>query len=214
MKISRFSQLFLDLLFPIQCLGCQRLGQWLCAGCLSTVESGVNQLDLDLESLYLDRVIVVASYDNSLLRYALHCFKYKFVKDIGGVLVGLVKLQHINCLKSYTFVPVPVHKKRKRYREFNQAQVLAGELAKKYKVKTDDKILQRIVMSAPQMSLGRAERLMNIKNVFQVSGSVKGKNIVLIDDVITTGATLNEAARVLKESGAKKVIGLVIAHGS
>ncbi len=100
-------------------------------------------------------------------------------------------------------VPVPLHIKRLRQRGFNQAGVLAGELGRKIKTPVSVCALFRKNVTQPQTSLKRGERLKNVKGAFEIadSGKVRGRRILLIDDVFTTGTTLSECARVLKKRG-------------
>ncbi len=111
-------------------------------------------------------------------------------------------------------IPVPLSAKRSRWRGFNQAELLAQTLAKKYYLKIDNKNLIRIKHKKAQAKLNEIERLHNIKGCFSwIGGNLNKKNIILIDDVVTTGATLNECAKVLKANGAGEVWGLVVAKG-
>ncbi len=105
--------------------------------------------------------------------------------------------------------PVPIHTRRLRERGFNQAFLLAKELSKLNGVEVND-ILIRTRKTKSQTSLGRAERKENIKDAFalKAGADVKGKAFILIDDVCTTGATLEECARILKENGAREVLAL------
>jgi len=106
-------------------------------------------------------------------------------------------------------LPVPLHWQRERERGFNQAR----ELAKRVRLHHRDDILQRIGETAPQASLpDRTARRKNVKGVFQVDGDVRGLSVLLVDDVMTSGATINEAAKVLKTAGASTVSALVFAR--
>jgi ComF family protein len=116
-------------------------------------------------------------------------------------------------LKDALLIPIPLSKKRLLWRGFNQSEILARELvtAFNYSISHD---LKRNKYSRPQAELSEQERLNNIKDSFFWAGTaLEGKTIILIDDVITTGATLNEAALTLKKYGAGKIYGLVLAKG-
>jgi competence protein ComFC len=112
-------------------------------------------------------------------------------------------------------MPVPLSKKRLRWRGYNQAEIISRFLADHFKIIFDDHSLKRIKFFQPQVKLSENQRLYNTINNFRCDDEefVRGKNILLVDDIITTGATLNECARVLKENGAKIVWGLVVAKG-
>lgn len=111
-------------------------------------------------------------------------------------------------------MPVPLSKKRLNWRGFNQAELLARIIAEKYKLKLDNINLIRIKHKKPQAKLNEIHRLENVKGCFSWQGvNLNKKNIILVDDVVTTGATLNECAKVLKANGAGEVWGLVLAKG-
>jgi len=112
-------------------------------------------------------------------------------------------------------VPIPLYKIRHRTRGFNQAELLAKEIANYYNLPLEINLLKRIIPTEPQANIKDDEkRKTNIKEVFNVGpAAVQGKNIILIDDVSTTGATLTEAGKILKNNGANKVWGLVVARG-
>ena len=116
-------------------------------------------------------------------------------------------------LRQTLFMPVPLSKKRLRWRGFNQAEKLAEITADHFGMKINNGLI-RYRHQRPQATLSKAKRAVNIKNSFRWQGNnLNGRSVLLIDDVTTTGATLNEAARVLKENGAGEVWGLVVAHG-
>jgi len=110
-------------------------------------------------------------------------------------------------------IPVPLHKKRQLIRGFNQAEKLAQAIHGNFNLKINNNLI-RIKHKKAQAKLSEKARKENIKNCFAYTGeNLINKNILLIDDVVTTGATLNECARVLKENNAKEVWGLVVAKG-
>jgi len=117
-------------------------------------------------------------------------------------------------LETALLIPVPLSKKRKRWRGFNQASELAYSLAKHFHLTVNEQ-LKRTRHRQPQAKLDKTKRQVNIVDCFVWQGrNLKGRNIILIDDVSTTGSTLNECARTLKKYGAKEIWGLVVAHGS
>lgn len=111
-------------------------------------------------------------------------------------------------------MPVPLAKKRQRWRGFNQAEILAKILAEHYNLEINIRDLVRIKHKKPQTKLDEASRLLNVKDCFAWRGAPLDKrNIILVDDVVTTGATLNECAKILKANGAGEIWGLVAAKG-
>ena len=112
-------------------------------------------------------------------------------------------------------VPVPMHHKQFAKRQYNQSAVLAAHLSQATGIPSVPKILARIRETRPQYTLNKQERAENIKHAFQVKDGAQlpGAKVLVIDDICTTGSTINECARVLKQAGASEVHGLVLAHG-
>ncbi len=130
--------------------------------------------------------------------------------------------------KEWLIIPVPLHPRRLRWRGFNQAEEIARTVAEHLRIEMRTDVLRRIKYRQPQVKLNMKERAENIKGCFMLPSLIKGAEgdlkveskkvlsnckIILLDDVATTGATLNEAAHVLKENGAAEVWGLVVAKG-
>lgn len=111
-------------------------------------------------------------------------------------------------------IPVPLHSRREKERGYNQARLLAKALAKKVNLPWEGKVLKRIINSPPQSSVEGKDRRKNVRNVFQVEKNreVVGRVICLVDDVYTTGATLNECARILLAAGAREVRAVTLAR--
>ena len=111
-------------------------------------------------------------------------------------------------------IPVPLHRKRLRQRGFNQSLLMAGAVGKRHGIPLDARSLRRPVASEPQVTLGRKERERNVRGVFAVADRehIRGKGILLVDDVYTTGSTLKECARVLLRAGAREVYVLTLAR--
>lgn len=109
---------------------------------------------------------------------------------------------------------VPTGKQTRRKRGYNQAQLLAQELAKLLNCKADFSVLYRVKENTSQVELSAIERAKNIENSFIVVNkqAVKGKTVLVVDDVLTTGATMGECAKMLKKAGANKVFGLTFAN--
>lgn len=148
-----------------------------------------------------------------------HQLKYKGQKEIG---VSLGKLYGFDLRKSGNFetvdtiIPVPLHAKRKRQRGYNQSEFFATGLSESMKVVTDFKTLFRALESDTQTKRSRFSRWKNVESVFQLRNSKKleGKHILLVDDVITTGATLEACAQVLLRVPGVKVSVATIAYAS
>ena len=113
-----------------------------------------------------------------------------------------------------TIIPIPLHRRRRRTRGYNQAELVARHLGKLANLQVDTKSVIRVNYTRPQKELSQKERQKNLRNAFRVTKHWKpGKNILLIDDIYTTGSTINSVAEVLKEKGAQKVWFLTISIG-
>ena len=110
-------------------------------------------------------------------------------------------------------IPVPISKKRKRERGYNQSLLIAREISSKEKIKLGDNVMSKVKNNNTQSKLNKEERAQNVKNVYKITNNkeIIDKNILLIDDIYTTGATLNECSKMLKQAGAKMIDVLTIA---
>ncbi len=224
--ISDSQKFFLDLLFPIKCLSCGREKEFVCQKCLESVAvSKETPFEAISQASSLDGLLIAGYYENPLLRKMIHSFKYDFIKDLAGPISFLM----VKRIEEYPFliaekesvflVPVPLHKKRLRWRGFNQAALLAQEISLKTNIKTADNILLRHKYDVPQAKTGNSQqRKENIKNSFslmkrQPNFSFADKTFILVDDVAATCGTLEECALPLKELRPRKIIGLVAAKG-
>lgn len=228
-KIKNF---ILDLILPIECLGCGKEGTYLCSHCLETIpltnkficpncqrpsKNGATCQDCQNKT-YLDGLIFAVDYKNPLIRKSFIKLKYSFVKELIYLLAKpLVKLFENTGLNQTInpdlVIPIPLHKERFLYRGFNQSEILARILCQKFSWQLSNGILKKIKSTRSQTELKSQERQTNIKDAFKVIDpkSIKNKNIVLIDDIFTTGATLEEAAKTLKRAGAKTVWAITLA---
>jgi competence protein ComFC len=230
----------LDTLFPISCLRCGAENVWLCPECLATIEINSHQLCPVCEKTvtvsgticlhckenkksWLDGLLVASTYDNPLLKNIIHSFKYRFISDLFD---PLAKIMLQSLIKSdftipHLIIPVPLHKRKLRYRGFNQSLLLAnaisGNLTPPIRIEVAD-MLERKKYNQAQMEIKNyPERIQNVKNIFRLRQDfrktlLKNKNVLLVDDIATTGATLQECAKILKENGAKKVFAVVAAR--
>jgi ComF family protein len=106
---------------------------------------------------------------------------------------------------------VPLHKESLKNRGYNQSRILANELSKHFQIPLVDDIIFEVKPKKSQASVERENRKDNVSGIFQVTNSLNGKKIVIVDDIFTTGSTLSECAKVLKEAGAQKIIGITFA---
>jgi ComF family protein len=158
-------------------------------------------------------------YEDSL-KELIHKFKYTNRRTLSGIFTEIMLdfISDNSCIiegvDAITFVPL--HKKRALNRGFNQSEILAFSIGKKLNIPVIE-CLEKSLVTKNQNELSREDRLVNVKGTFRIKpgaeDTVKGRNILIIDDVMTTGATLNEASRVLMGAGAANVRCLTLARG-
>jgi|SRR3989344_765432 len=185
----------------------------LCFSCNLIISNTAN-------SFYLDRLLSPFSYKGRAIQKIIKAFKYRFIKNLeiplGRLMTGyLEKIKDRIDLNGLTIVPVPLHKRKFNQRGYNQSELIADKISKYLTADMVGDCLLKTRPTKDQARLKENERPENLKNVFVCSKPwlVSGKRMMLIDDVYTTGATMKECAKVLKEAGAKEVIGLAIARG-
>ena len=220
--------MLLDLFFPKRCLGCDTWGSYFCPQCLKKIRPFKNQICPVCQKLSffgkthpgcqtkfsLDGLVSIFPYKKEIKR-AIIKLKYKLVTDLARELIEISSSNlHFPLKGKLTIVPIPLHPRRERERGFNQAALLGELLAKKQGWKTENKLLKRVVHTPPQVSLKGKQREVNIKGVFELNQELgqKNLNLVIFDDVWTTGSTLKESGRILKKVGFKKIWGLTLAR--
>ena len=148
---------------------------------------------------------------------ALYRFKYKNKRRWGKIFASELAQHYGRQLTQWKIdeiIPIPLHPSRRRLRGFNQAEILAEELGSMCSLPVRSDVLFRIKKTAPQKDLGKRERSSNLRGAFGVSGRWKPcKNVLLVDDIYTTGATVERAAKVLKIAGAQNVYFLTVSIG-
>jgi competence protein ComFC len=219
----RLLNTILDMIFPRHCVSCGNHGSDLCLKCLIDSPEALRESANWIFPLY--------DYRHPAIKKSLHLLKYKGRKNLanvfaeamyGRILEELSELSLMENFKDVILVPIPLSPKRKRERGFNQAELLVRELCKidngqNFTFENNILIKPRETIHQAHIE-NRNERLKNIigsfsiKNGKQSEEKIKNRNIILIDDVTTTGATLSEAKKVLKNAGVRKVIALTIAH--
>ncbi len=209
----------LDILFPVHCIGCRTQDEFICLDCISKFPPAAPNTPSGVTALF--------SYQHPLVKRSLWMLKYHHKKglseNLGRALHAAIILEYTDLLQFQNFhnpllIPAPLSKKRKRQRGFNQSEVLAKNIQSAdhdhiFHVETS--AVEKIIHTKNQADIhDRRTRLHNLSGVFKVTHPEKitGRNIILIDDVTTTGATLAELKKVLKEAGAKKVIAFTVAH--
>jgi competence protein ComFC len=217
----------LDLVFPIRCVNCKKGNNWLCANCLEKTTLIRKQ-----KCLYCDRPTLNGqTHQSCKTRYTceraiavvpfrypwrevLHTLKfYRWGPGTKTVIRELLEHWRAETLfeipKGFLVMPVPLHWARRFDRTYNQAEVIAKTLAKTFELEICRVPMIRIIGTIPQTMFRKEERAENVKGAFAIREGykkfIKGKSFLLVDDVVTTGATMSEAARTLKKAGAAQV---------
>jgi ComF family protein len=220
MIFKKVTGLLLELLFPKFCLGCQKEGSYLCEDCRAILE--ISKFHQQHRGRHLKDLYFALPYQNPLIKNLFQKFKYQpLVKELAKPL-SLLIIEHFQLLNNkpnftdFTIIPIPLEKRKLKYRGFNQAEEIAKELSHFLELPLLSDYLLKVKETTPQVELSRDERKENIKGAFSVKNSqeIKNKKILLVDDIYTTGSTIEEAARVLETAGAKEIIGVVVARAS
>jgi ComF family protein len=219
----------LDLLFPPRCAGCERSGHLLCQQCLQTMQPLTGPLCQRCGALLLSPTAQCISCQQKrfglhglrcvnryqgALRSAIHALKYEGRQRLAEPLGLLLAQAFIRYgLRTNGIVPLPLHAQRQRERGYNQATLLARICADCLKVPCMDNLVVRQRATRTQVGLNAQERLQNVDGAFALAPDARaltGQNILLIDDICTTGATLKACAAPLYAAGVREVWGLVL----
>ncbi|MBI3741246.1 MAG: ComF family protein [Chloroflexi bacterium] len=222
-----FQRALIDLLFPPRCVTCKRIGNWFCQDCLASCEiiptpicehCGRHLLTFPCAyckqfPLVIDGTRAIYFFETKM-RGAIHAFKYEKRVELAAILAArfdaYLREQH---LPFDVVVPVPLHAERERARGYNQSLLLARELQARRGCEVWSEALTRVRVTLPQVELDAAARRVNVADAFTATARVRHRQILLIDDVLTTGATMDACAVALKQAGAQSVWGLALARG-
>ena len=211
---------FLAWLFPISCLCCGAEDEWLCPACCGHISPLVNQPPVPAG---LTRMICATTYERPISD-AIQALKYGSAKALGSLLaklmLQLLTVPTINDQRSTShaspsiLIPVPIHNRRLRERGFNQAELLARTISDEmhWEIRTD--LLTRTRYTPPQAKLDKKARQTNLSDAFALTNAdaIKGRHIIIIDDVLTTGATLTACATALQIGQPASITGLCLAY--
>lgn len=218
----------LNLLFPPRCVVCRQVGTWLCPECVNRlprlsgpvchrcgtpITNGMFCKTCQEAPLRLEGIRSVAPFRGSV-RAAIHYLKYRHARELADPLGELMaRYWRQNPLPAEVIVPVPLHPSRLRRRGYNQAALLAWALGRRVGLPVDEDALCRVRATASQMRLKGADRRCNVENAFHCpTDRIRGHRILLVDDVCTTGVTLEACADALQEGGARQVWALTLAR--
>ncbi len=219
-----------DLLFPKRCVGCDVEGAFLCGECsdgLALLEppycficSQPGDLMMRLCRRCWERPLQIDSIRSpyrfeGAIRNAVHSLKYRNLRAMAPVLAGLLADFVVSqSIEADLLVPVPLHPKRERSRGYNQSLLLVRETGALLNMEASSDALRRVQNTPSQASVpSEDERWANVVNAFQASPDlVGGKRVIVLDDVCTTGATLEACSLALKTAGALSTQGLTLAR--
>lgn len=237
---SKTEGTILDIIFPRSCLRCGKGNDFVCRECFKTLQQLSFQMcpicekaitiagercDLCKKtSIYnIDKLIVAGNYDDVFLSKLIHSYKYKFIRELSAPLGDFL----LSSLKKWSFpipdyiVPVPLHTRRLKWRGFNQANLLALHLSENIIpgliVPTVQTALIRARNTIPQMKIKKySGRINNVNEAFCFNSdlveNLTAANVLLVDDVCTTGSTIFECARILKNAKPRSITAAVLAR--
>lgn len=234
--VCNIKQCFFDIIFPKYCLACGKEGNYWCADCQlkeilvwggNCFNCRQEKADLNLctkcqDLYYFSGLLCATNYEDKIISSLIQACKYSFVKELTnplGLLMANYLQQELTNSKNIFFqdffkttvMAVPLSQKRQSWRGFNQAEIIAKVVADYFNLPINSN-LKRVLHKKPQAKLTAKNRLTNMSGSFHFSGPAPEK-IILIDDVITTGSTVNECAKVLRAAGAEEILVLAVAKG-
>ena len=211
----------LNLIFPNVCGFCNTINKnCLCKKCeleLANYELNCIKDYRNDKSKHFDFLFCALKYENMVrqkimgYKFGEKSYLYKtFAKIIikNKKIYGFIKLYDI-------IIPVPMYKTKESVRGYNQSKLLAEELAVNTGIDIEKKVLNKTKDTKVQSTLSKSQRSINVKNAFEIKDKekVNVKKIILVDDIYTTGSTVNECSRILKKAGAKEILVITIAKG-
>ena len=209
--IKKLVPLWSGLIFPQRCVGCGVVDIGLCLSCSEKLGEMCTSGEMVIDGFQ----VFFAARHSKLLRNILHQCKYtsdqSLVETLGILLAK--RMQNISLARdSYDIIPIPLHRRRERERGFNQSELLARVVSREMGWRVVN-LLERNRETRAQARLSRVERIENVKGAFVIKDGFIPKVVFVLDDVITTGSTFRECAKVLKEAGVERVYGIMLAHG-
>lgn len=180
----------------------------LCANCQSLITPIYEEIQV--KGNFIKRAYITCGY-NQMTQELIHRLKFnheRWVEDVFSFYMAQAMIKH-GLHRDYLITYVPMDRWSYLKRGYNQSQTLAKCTAEHLGLETKD-LLCKVKRHRPQVGLNSRERKLNVQNSFDAVGDLTGKQVLIIDDVLTTGATLDDCSRALSEAGAKTIIGLTI----
>lgn len=208
-----------DVFFPPICYICDCYlhpgHKIICENCWSEIPAFDGKLDQSLSNRSFDNLFILFEFEDKV-RQLIHLLKYKRHLTLAQYFALEAKLR-FSVLKNRYYneiIPVPLYKTRKRERGYNQSEEIANAMAKIFQIPVKSEHLLRIRPTSSQTKMSKEERERNVRKAFYCPVKLPGTNILLVDDVITTGSTVEACIKVLKSAGADEVDVFTIAHPS
>ena len=207
----------LNFFYPPVCGFCNKLNQnWICKKCNKKINSLIRANKIIYKNKYFDELIYLFDY-NGIIRDKMLDYKFNdksyLYKTFSKIIIKNEKICGI--IQKYDIIiPVPMNRKKLKLRGYNQVELIANELINLgVKINIDTRSLIKQKNTIPQSTLSKIERTSNLIGAYKTDNNknIMGKNILLFDDIFTTGSTVNECSRILKENGARKIGVLAIA---
>lgn len=215
-QTTHFLQHCLEILFPPFCCHCHRDGELLCDSCFDQILFSTVQPQIILEKRYIDQVRVAAEFSYSI-KSLIISLKYKKIKKVS-VILGKMLYYCASFPEVHYVTAVPMHPWKYNQRGYNQAALIAQTFCKEAGLLYINCLEKNNYTQSQASVKDKVTRQKNsldmysLKHEYTQNNKIKNKSFLIIDDVLTTGNTLNECAKVLKQHGAKSVVGLVVAH--
>lgn len=205
-----------NILFPTVCGICGRIDkQPLCSICSKKIEKLSSITIKEVQNKNFSKQAYLFKY-GGIIREKLINYKFNEHSYLNETFANIIIKNEKICrfIKNYDIIiPVPIHRKRYKQRGYNQTELIAKRIAEKLGITVITDVLVKEVNNKPQSELTKLERAQNIKNVYRVQNSQKinNKTILIVDDIYTTGNTVNECGKMLQQAGANKISVLTIA---
>ena len=231
--IKKIFKLIKDIIAPKKCYSCNEEWHFLCEDCVKKLKNFESFCYICkrphynfevhkecLEWIYFDKIVVLTHYKNKIIKKLIKDWKYYNKKDIFEdfweyLWELFLDNENIKDNSDYLIIETPMYFLRKFKRWYNHSDILASCISENTNIKYEKNLIKKIKNSEQQSKNSKLDRIKNLQNSFKFNKNkldkIINKNIILVDDVVSTGTTINELSRILKENGAKKVIWLVIA---
>lgn len=226
-------QLLKEILAPKKCYGCQKYGSYLCQTCKEQIgffepicyickqKSPYFETHwyCQKHAFALDRVYIAHHYRHKpiqkMIKDMKYYKKYDLIDEMTLSMSNTFNHHFSDAVEDCVLIPTPMYFWKRIFRWYNQSEELVKNLSKILNIQYELSLVKKIRSSRPQSHLSKMERYENIKNKFEINknliSSMRYKTIIIVDDVVSTGATLNEIAKVLKNAGFEKIYALVFA---